>query len=91
VRWKKLNNHQVLGQWRKRKRASSEPALPSPFIQCGLAFLNLFVESCRIAGFVYRLPTVIALALREEHRLAADGAWYGSRTLFHGVPDQPES
>jgi len=34
---------------------------------------------------VYRLPTVIALALREEHRLAADGAWYGSRTLFHGA------
>jgi hypothetical protein len=58
----------------KAKTAQAVSALPSAFIQWGLAPLNLFVESCRVAGFVYRLPAVIAVALRKEHRLAADGA-----------------
>jgi len=39
--------------------AQAVSALPAPFIQCGLASLNFFVESCRV-GIRIQAPAVIA-------------------------------
>ena len=46
---------------------------------------NFFLESFSEAGFVYRFPEIVGLALRQRHRFAAKSARHGGETFFHSV------